>query len=75
MSHITACPASEKLKGLGPQSFRKGSLVISSINKLDYYIVSLLYVFKYTFIYDSAPIAHRRLIVLITPTFKAKGPE
>ena len=49
--------------------------MISSINKPDYYIVSLLYVFKYTFIYDSAPIAYRRLIVLITLIFKAKGPE
>ena len=72
---MTAYPASEKLKALGPQSFRKGSVVISSIKKPDYCIVSSLHVFVYTFIYDSAPIAHRRLTVLITPTFEAKGPE
>ena len=39
--------------------------MISSINKPDYYIVSLLHVFEYTFIYDSAPTAHRRLIVIV----------
>ena len=60
---MTACPASEKLKGLGPQSFRKGSLVISSINKPDHYMVSSLHVFEYTFVCDSAPTAHRRLTV------------
>ena len=49
--------------------------MISSIKKLDYYIVSLLYIFIYTFIYNSAPIVYYRLIVLITLTFKAKGPE
>ena len=58
---MTACPASEKLKGLGPQSFRKGSLVISSINKPDHCMVSSLHVFEYTFVCDSAPTAHRRL--------------
>ena len=62
---MTACPASEKLKGLGPQSFRKGSLVISSINKPDHYIVSSLHVFEYTFVCDSAPIAHRRLTIIL----------
>ena len=49
--------------------------MISSINKPDYYIVSLLYIFIYTFIYNSALIAYYRFIVLITLTFKAKGPE
>ena len=56
-----SCPASKKLKGLGPRSFRKGSIVISSINKPDHYIVSLLHVFEDTLVYDSAPTAHRRL--------------
>ena len=36
--------------------------MISSINKLDLCIVFLLHVFEYTFIYNSALIAHRRLI-------------
>ena len=49
--------------------------MISSINKLDYYIVSLLYIFKYTLIYNSALIVYYRLIVLITLIFKAKGLE
>ena len=73
MIYITAYPASEKLKGLGPQSFRKGSVVISSINKPDHCIVSLLYVFVYIFVYDSAPTAHRRLIVIYVMSQRCAG--
>ena len=75
MSDRTACPASEKLKEPGPQSFRKGSVVISLLNEIDHCMVSSLHVFEYTFVCDSAQTARRTLTVLITPTFEAKGLE
>ena len=56
-------PASENLKEPGPQSFRKGSIVISLSNKIDHCMVFSLHVFEYTLVYDGAETARRTLTI------------